>query len=166
MTLEEGGGGVWDQKFLCQKWPESIFPFVNFSHDGHFGLGGGGGLWFGLVWFGLVWLAPGPWPRRLKVSEGLRHGAQRSSLPAATSLAWRFPAHGVCPCRDSLPKGLVRSRNRPSELSLALQLSNCWTNHSALGGGGGGPSSYGCRPFQCKAGVRAQDSMYLRGKCG
>ena len=48
--------------------------------------------------FGLVWSATGPWPHRLKVSEGLRHGAQRSSIPGATSLPWRLPAHGVCTC--------------------------------------------------------------------
>ena len=39
----------------------------------------------GLVWFGLGWSALGPWPHRLKVSEGLRHGAQRSSIPGATA---------------------------------------------------------------------------------
>ena len=33
------------QKCVYQKWPDQIFPTVNFvfSHDGHFGLGGGGG---------------------------------------------------------------------------------------------------------------------------
>ena len=38
---------------------------------------------------GLVWLAPGPWPHRLMVSEGLRHGGQRSfwSLELPLSLA-------------------------------------------------------------------------------
>ena len=32
------------QKFVYQKWPDQIFPIVNFvfSRDGHFGLGGGG----------------------------------------------------------------------------------------------------------------------------
>ena len=40
-----GGGEARTQKFVYQKWPDQIFPFVNFifSHDGHFGLGGGGG---------------------------------------------------------------------------------------------------------------------------
>ena len=42
---EEGGGGRGSgtQKFVYQKWPNQIFPFVNFvfPHDGHFGLGGG-----------------------------------------------------------------------------------------------------------------------------
>ena len=30
---------------MYQKWPDQIFPIVNFvfSHDGHFGLGRGGG---------------------------------------------------------------------------------------------------------------------------
>ena len=33
------------QKSVCQKWPDQIFPMVNFvfSHDAHFGLWGGGG---------------------------------------------------------------------------------------------------------------------------
>ena len=32
------------QNFVYQKWPNQIVPVVNFvsSHDGHFGLGGGG----------------------------------------------------------------------------------------------------------------------------
>ena len=40
------GGGSGTQKFVYQKWPDQIFPFVNFvfSHDGHFGLEGGGGV--------------------------------------------------------------------------------------------------------------------------
>ena len=44
---EEGVGGVGSgtQRFVYQKWPDQISPFVNFvfSHDGHLGLGGGGG---------------------------------------------------------------------------------------------------------------------------
>ena len=37
-----GGEGSGTQKFVCQKWPNQIFPTVNFvvSHDGHFGRGG------------------------------------------------------------------------------------------------------------------------------
>ena len=41
-------GGFGTQKFVFQKWPDQIFPFVNlvFCRDGHFGLGGGGrGCW-------------------------------------------------------------------------------------------------------------------------
>ena len=38
-----GGRGSGTQKFVYQKWPDKIFPIVLFSHDGHFGLGGGGG---------------------------------------------------------------------------------------------------------------------------
>ena len=40
-VLEERGGGG----FVFQKWPNQIFPPVNFffSHDGQFGLGGPGG---------------------------------------------------------------------------------------------------------------------------
>ena len=39
-----GGGGSGTQKFVFHKWPDQIFPMVHFgvSHDGHFGLGGGG----------------------------------------------------------------------------------------------------------------------------
>ena len=40
-------------------------------------LGGVGGVWEVVVWFGLVWSAPSPWPHRLKVSEGLRHGSAK-----------------------------------------------------------------------------------------
>ena len=39
-----GGGGFGTQKFVYQKWPDQIFPIVNFifSHDGPFGRGGVG----------------------------------------------------------------------------------------------------------------------------
>ena len=46
-VIEGGeGGGVWDQKNCVAKMAQKFFPFVNFvfSHDGHFGLGGGAGL--------------------------------------------------------------------------------------------------------------------------
>ena len=38
-------GGSGSQKFVYQKWPDQIFPLVNFvfSDDGHFGAEGGGG---------------------------------------------------------------------------------------------------------------------------
>ena len=41
----EGGRGFWTQNLVYQKWPDQIFPIVNFgfSRDGHFGLGRGGG---------------------------------------------------------------------------------------------------------------------------
>ena len=46
MRREEGGGSR-TQKFVYHKWPDKIFPTINFafSHDGHFGPGaeGGGG---------------------------------------------------------------------------------------------------------------------------
>ena len=40
----EGGRGFWTQNLVYQKWPDQIFPIVNFvlSRDGHFGLGRGG----------------------------------------------------------------------------------------------------------------------------
>ena len=44
-NIKKGGGeGVWYQKFVYQKWPDQIFPIVNFvfPHIGHFGLGGAG----------------------------------------------------------------------------------------------------------------------------
>ena len=43
----EGGRGFWTQNLVYQKWPDQIFPLVNFvfPRNGHFGLGrGGGGL--------------------------------------------------------------------------------------------------------------------------
>ena len=44
-----GRGGSGTQKFMHQTWAHEIFPFVNvvFSHDGHFG--GGGGAFQGWV---------------------------------------------------------------------------------------------------------------------
>ena len=41
----KGGRGFWTQNLVYQKWPDQIFPIVNFvfSRDGHFGLGRGGG---------------------------------------------------------------------------------------------------------------------------
>ena len=41
----EGARGFWTQNLVYQKWPDQIFPIVNFvfSHCGHFGLGRGGG---------------------------------------------------------------------------------------------------------------------------
>ena len=42
---ERRGGGFGTQKYVHQKWPDQIIPMVNFvlSHDGDFGLEGGGG---------------------------------------------------------------------------------------------------------------------------
>ena len=39
-----GGGGGLGPKVCVPKWPDHILPDANFvmSHDGHFGLGGGG----------------------------------------------------------------------------------------------------------------------------
>ena len=50
---------------MYQKWPEQIFPIVNFafSHYGHFGLGrGGGGLGEGSPppWFLIILKKPYP----------------------------------------------------------------------------------------------------------
>ena len=41
----EGGRGFWTENLVYQKWPDQIFPIVNFvfSRYGHFGLGRGGG---------------------------------------------------------------------------------------------------------------------------
>ena len=41
-----GGGGFWTQNLVYQKWPDQIFPVVNFvfSRNGHFGLGRGEGV--------------------------------------------------------------------------------------------------------------------------
>ena len=94
--------------------------------------GAAGGI---LVWFGLVWPAVGLWPHRLKVFEGLRHGSAKKLYPRSyLSLA---DGTWVRPMPYSLPQGLVRSRNQSADLSLALRLSNCWTNLSVVGGGRG-----------------------------
>ena len=39
---------------MYQKWTDQVFPSVNFvlSHDGHFGLGGGGGVAGGTGFWG------------------------------------------------------------------------------------------------------------------
>ena len=44
-TGKHSQGGSGTQNYVDQKWPDQIFPMVNFvfSHDGHFGLEGGGG---------------------------------------------------------------------------------------------------------------------------
>ena len=41
-----GGRGFGTQKSVYQKWPDQMFPICkfHFSHDGHFGLGVGGGF--------------------------------------------------------------------------------------------------------------------------
>ena len=64
--LERGGkGGVWDPKVCVPKMAPQDFPNFVFSHDGHFGLRGGGGGQAGvppfLLWC-LVILIP-PWGR-------------------------------------------------------------------------------------------------------
>ena len=59
----EGGRGFWTQNLVYQKWPNQIFPIVNFvfSHYGHFGLEGGGGGFGGgvpLPWFLIILKKP------------------------------------------------------------------------------------------------------------
>ena len=59
----EGGRGFWTQNLVYQKWPDQIFPVVNFvfSHYGHFGLGGGGGGFRGgppPTWFLIILKKP------------------------------------------------------------------------------------------------------------
>ena len=67
-SFEQGGGkggrGFWTQNLVYQKWPDQIFPIVNFvfSHYGHFGLGRGGGGFGGGVpppsWFLIILKKP------------------------------------------------------------------------------------------------------------
>ena len=65
----EGGRGFWTQNLVYQKWPDQIFPIVNFvfSHYGHFGLGRGGGGFGGGVrpppWFLIILEKPCLWSR-------------------------------------------------------------------------------------------------------
>ena len=61
----EGGRGFWTQNLVYQKWPDQIFPIVNFvfSHYGHFGLGRGGrGFWGSPPppWFVIILKKPCP----------------------------------------------------------------------------------------------------------
>ena len=72
----EGGRGVWTQNLVYQKWPDQIFPIVNFvfSHYGHFGLGRGGGGFGGgppPPWFLII--LKKPW------GGGGHNGAEQSS---------------------------------------------------------------------------------------
>ena len=81
-VLEKGGGG-WGgdgtQKFVYQKWPNQIFPIVNFvlSHDGHFGLGGSKGGYppplLLLIWCAAILILP--WARPLPLLPQARPGA-------------------------------------------------------------------------------------------
>ena len=59
----EGGRGFWTQNLVYQKWPDQIFPIVNFvfSDYGHFGLGRGEGGFGGGVpppWFLIILKKP------------------------------------------------------------------------------------------------------------
>ena len=63
-------------------------------------------------------------------------GVQRSSIPGATSPLAITGTWG-------LPMGLVCSGNQSTDLSLALRLSNRWTNHPVKRGGGGRGGSEG-----------------------
>ena len=111
----------------------------------------------GGVWFGLVWLAPGLWPHRLKVSEGLRHGSAKKLYP------WSYLSPGdYRPWGPPMPRfahpGVIRSGFRSTDHSLATRLSNRWTNISvplegALGGAGGGGGGHDpCSPLLSAAG--------------
>ena len=62
---------------------------------------------FGLVWFGQH-PARGPTVSRCLKALGMGH---KAALSPGLPLPWQLPAHGVCPCRDALPQGLVRSGN-------------------------------------------------------
>ena len=87
----EGGRGFWTQNLVYQKWPDQIFPIVNFvfPHYGHFGLGRGGGGFGGGVpqnppWFLIILKKPCPAPPRPSVISDLR--ARRSPGPYVTAL--------------------------------------------------------------------------------
>ena len=65
LLLSRGGEGrgFWTQNLVYQKWPDQIFPMVNFvfSHCGHFGVGRGGGGFGGGVpppWFLIILKKP------------------------------------------------------------------------------------------------------------
>ena len=78
----EGGRGFRTQNLVYQKWPDQIFPIVNFvfSHDGHFGLGRGGGGFGGKgspppSWFLIILKKPWEGAPRCHKAEGLVVGA-------------------------------------------------------------------------------------------
>ena len=74
----EGGRGFWTQNLVYQKWPDQIFPVVNFvfSRDGHFGLGRGGGGFGGGVppplWFLII--LKKPWSGGLQIQNRISRG--------------------------------------------------------------------------------------------
>ena len=75
------GRGFWTQNLVHQKWPDQIFPIVNFvfSHYGHFGLGRGGGGFGGR----------GPPPLVLNYSkEALACPSRGCRLPICSGFAW------------------------------------------------------------------------------
>ena len=77
------GGGSGTPKIEHQKWPNQSFPMVNFvfSHDGHFGRGGGGVQ--GLFWESLgVWDSVTPPPL---INEAC--GACTASIPLSAQPA-------------------------------------------------------------------------------
>ena len=86
----EGGGGSGTQKCVYQKWPDQLFPIVNcvFPHDGHFGLGGGGGIQGGGAGGSSyacshVSLAPGGRPRCARQSTRRAPGTRRGTASTA-----------------------------------------------------------------------------------
>ena len=80
-------------------------------------------------------LASGPWAELCRCSPApvARQGLNRrphftEALSPELPLPWG--RYMVPPMPYSLPQGLVRSGSRSTYLSLALRLSNRWTNHS------------------------------------
>ena len=105
-----GGRGSGTQKFVSQKWPDKIFPMVNClcSHEGHFGLGGGGVRGAAsILWFSAVPIHP--W---------LRMGVERCTrirrrMGAWCVWGWGGGAVWVCMGVRAEPKQTAEATSEP-----------------------------------------------------
>ena len=134
----EGGRGFWTQNLVYQKWPDTIFPFVNFvfSRDGHFGLGRGGGGFGGGVPPPLVFNYS-----KEALGGGCGEGGGRRtihghSLPAhhprprdALEGGWGTPAVGHrCVCISATQKCKAKVEEKRSSVTRHRRLSRKkWT---------------------------------------
>ena len=103
-SFEQGGGGgrgFWTQNLVYQKWPDQIFPIVNFvfSHYGHFGLGRGGGGFGGgppPPWLLIILKKPcSRHNKALLVSSGLQGHQRHPGATLGQLIVHTFTASGA-----------------------------------------------------------------------